>query len=677
VEESPHKTNTGVQLIIHRTMKDNELAQAGDSAGALLPCPANSPHRILVVDDDSHARQLNLELLAGAGYHAEGVKDGAAGWDALQAKSYDLIVTDNKMPKMTGMEMIEKLRAARMAVPVILATESAPTHAFDGKPWLKPDATLQRPFSNDDLLAAVRRVLRPDDGRQEARTEQTLRASEISYRRLFEAAKDGILILDADTGRINDVNPFLTELLGFSHSEMIGKTVGELSPFKDLVSNQAMLERLQQDGYVRYEDLPLETRDGRHIAVEFVSNVYQAGDRKVIQCNVRDITERKKAEVIANRLAAIVESSDDAIIGKDLNSIITSWNRGAEKIFGYTASEMLGTSIRRLIPADRQNEEDWLLEKIQRGERVEHFDTLRQTKDGRLINLSVTASPIKDATGKVIGLSQVARDISDHKEVENMIRHLNAELEQRVIERTAQLKVANIELEAFSYSVSHDLRAPLRHVMGFLELLRKDAGPTLSKKSLGHLTTVSQAAKRMGRLIDELLAFSRIGQAKLQKKEVNLDRLVQEALRDFQGETKERKIVWDIHSLPAVRADRALLRLVLVNLISNAVKFTGTRAEAKIEIGCAPGGNGETVIFIRDNGAGFDPRYAGKLFGVFQRLHSQEEFEGTGIGLANVQRIIHRHGGRTWAEGVVDGGATFYFSIPKQNGGLHGHGSNL
>ena len=169
----------------------------------------------------------------------------------------------------------------------------------------------------------------------------------------------------------------------------------------------------------------------------------------------------------------------------------------------------------------------------------------------------------------------------------------------------------------------------------------------------------------MGHLIDDLLAFSRIGKSVMQKTAINLDELVRETLGDFQAETKERNIAWEIHPLRTVRADRALLRLVLVNLVSNAVKFTGARAEAKIEIGCVPGGDAGTVIFIRDNGAGFDPRYAGKLFGVFQRLHSYDEFEGTGIGLANVQRIIHRHGGRAWAEGVVDGGATFYFSIPK------------
>jgi light-regulated signal transduction histidine kinase (bacteriophytochrome) len=234
------------------------------------------------------------------------------------------------------------------------------------------------------------------------------------------------------------------------------------------------------------------------------------------------------------------------------------------------------------------------------------------------------------------------------------------------------LETANKELEAFSYSVSHDLRAPLRHVIGFVELLQQDAAPSLSGKSLQQLTTISQSAKRMGELIDDLLAFSRVGRAELQKTDVNLDELLRDTLGDFQAETRVRSITWNIHPLPPVRADRALLRMVLVNLISNAVKFTGARAEAKIEIGCAPNGTNETVIFIRDNGAGFDPQYADKLFGVFQRLHSQAEFEGTGIGLANVQRIIHRHGGRVWAEGVVNGGATFYFSIPKQNGDPHG-----
>ena len=269
----------------------------------------------------------------------------------------------------------------------------------------------------------------PRDGMRvdqaEMRTEQAgqkIRASELTYRRLFEAARDGILILDVETGRIIDVNPFLVELLGFSHGEMVGKTVGELSPFKDIESNKVMLERLQKDGYVRYEDLPLETRDGRHVAVEFVCNVYQAGDQKVIQCNIRDITARKQEKIALTRLASIIESSDAAIIGKDLNSVITTWNKGAEKIFGYTASEMTGTSIMRLIPPDRHHEETQILGKIKLGESIEHFETRRQTKSGRLIDVSITASPIKEADGKVIGVSKVARDISRRKQGEERLR---------------------------------------------------------------------------------------------------------------------------------------------------------------------------------------------------------------------------------------------------------------
>ena len=228
-----------------------------------------------------------------------------------------------------------------------------------------------------------------------------------------------------------------------------------------------------------------------------------------------------------------------------------------------------------------------------------------------------------------------------------------------------QLETANKELEAFSYSVSHDLRAPVRHIHGYAELLQKSASSALDEKSRHYLTTILDSGKQMATLIDELLSFSRMGQAEMRKINVSLDELFKEALKTLAPEMNGRSIVWKIDRLPQLYGDPTMLRLVLTNLVSNALKFTHKREDAKIEVGSMNSEQDHIVIFIRDNGVGFDMRYADKLFGIFQRLHREEEFEGTGIGLANVRRIIHRHGGRTWAEGSLNGGATFYFLLPK------------
>jgi PAS domain S-box-containing protein len=376
------------------------------------------------------------------------------------------------------------------------------------------------------------------------RAEEALIASEVRYRRLFEAAIEGILILDAETGMVVDVNQFLIEKLGFSREAFLGKKVWELGFIKDIIANQDNFAELQQKEYICYEDKPLETSDGRRIEVEFVSYVYEVNHKKIIQCNIRDLTERKRAE---------------------------------EKI-----------------------------------------------------------------------------------------RKLNEELEQKVVDRTAQLAAANKEMEAFSYSVSHDLRAPLRHLAGFVELLNNRAPESLDEKSKHYLTVISDSAQQMGRLVDDLLSFSRMGRAEMMRKQVNFDHLVKEVLGELQTDMKGRSILWKIDPLPEVSGDPSMLRLVFVNLVSNAIKFTRKQPQARIEIGCISDNPEEKVFFVKDNGAGFDMRYVDKLFGLFQRLHRTEEFEGTGVGLANVQRIIHRHGGRTWAESSLEGGAIFYFSLPKQ-----------
>jgi PAS domain S-box-containing protein len=375
-----------------------------------------------------------------------------------------------------------------------------------------------------------------------------------------------------------------------------------------------------------------------------------------------DIRERRTEEEASARLAAIVNSSNDAIIGKNLESVVTSWNAGAEKMFGYRAPEMIGRPITLLIPADRQAEEAHIIERIRRGESVEHFETQRVARDGHLIDISVTVSPIKDKRGRIVGASKVARDITERRRADEEIRRLNTELEQRVTERTTDLEATNRELEAFTYSVSHDLRAPLRAMDGFSEAVLEDYGSLLPEEGRRDLQTIRQAAQRMGRLIDDLLAFSRLSRAPLKKQDIDMTALVRDVLKELAPLREGRKIEVRLADLPACTGSPSMLEQVWVNLIANAFKYTRRREEAVVEIGCRVEA-GENVYFVRDNGAGFDMKYAHKLFAVFQRLHGAEEFEGTGAGLAIVQRIVQRHGGRVWVEAAVDSGATFYFTL--------------
>jgi len=261
---------------------------------------------------------------------------------------------------------------------------------------------------------------------------------------------------------------------------------------------------------------------------------------------------------------------------------------------------------------------------------------------------------------------EINSDISARKRAEEQLHRVNRELEHRVEERTHALEAANKELEAFAYSVSHDLRAPLRHLAGFAELLQTHAASALDDKSRRYTSMIVQSASRMGNLIDDLLAFSRVGRTDLTTTTVALEHVVGDAWSEVrQRDADGRDVVWRVGALPRVAGDRALLRMVWLNLIANAVKFTRPRAQAHIEVGTLDTAGGECVVFIKDDGVGFDMKYVDKLFGVFQRLHRTEDFEGTGIGLATVQRIVHRHGGRVWAESRENEGATFYVALPK------------
>jgi len=267
----------------------------------------------------------------------------------------------------------------------------------------------------------------------------------------------------------------------------------------------------------------------------------------------------------------------------------------------------------------------------------------------------------------VTQLANRAWDIILAKRADDEIKKLNEDLEKRVVVRTTELTAVNDELEAFTYSVSHDLRAPLRHIHGFVDLLVQTSGQNLDDKGKRYLATISKAASQMGNLVDDLLTFSRMGRTEIKKHTIDLENMVHGVMDEMKYELRERDIEWKVGGFAPVYGDPSLLRLVMVNLISNAVKFTRQRDKAVIEIGSYTEA-GEDVVYVKDNGAGFDMRYVDKLFGVFQRLHSIEEFEGTGIGLANIRRIISRHGGRTWAEGTIGTGAAFYFSLPSKDG---------
>jgi PAS domain S-box-containing protein len=383
--------------------------------------------------------------------------------------------------------------------------------------------------------------------------------------------------------------------------------------------------------------------------------------RRRVEAELRQARDHLEIEVAERtQQAGLLDLSHDSIFVRDMSDVITYWNRGARELYGWTAEEAVGKRADELLQTVYPVPVEKIYAELLRSGRWDG-ELEKARADGTRLVISARWSLRRDEQGRPAAILATNNDITERKRWEQEILSLNQELGKR----SAQLEASNKELEAFAYSVSHDLRAPLRHVAGFSELLQKSTASLLDQKSHRYVGIILESAKRMGYLIDDLLAFSRIGRAETHKTMVNLGQLVEEALRDVRQDTDRRDIVWRVGELSACYGDRSMLRLVFVNLISNAVKFTRTRARAEIEIGSLNQEQKEMVVFIRDNGVGFDMKYVSKLFGVFQRLHRPETFEGTGIGLATVQRIVNRHGGRVWAEGVVDQGATFYFSLSK------------
>jgi PAS domain S-box-containing protein len=627
---------------------------------------------------------------------------------------------------------------------------------------------------------------------QREKAESQLRDSSAQLRVALEAGEIGEWEVDLATGSIA-TSRLHDRIFGYSepqHGWDIERFLAHLHADdrdqirRDFASCVAVSAEWNQEFRILRPDGVVRTLWARGKLVEPT-----AGKCRRMLGIVIDITELQRAEERAMQLAAIVDSSADAIIGKNLDSIITSWNPGAERMFGYSAAEMVGTSTERLIPLERACEEQRLLDQVKRGLHVDQFETVRICKDRSCVDVSVTMSPIRNSAGEIIAASHIARDVSErnrgqraleesearfrqladsmpdvvwasspdgvidyynhrwfertgqlenagcvqdwtafvhpddlassvatwnrsletgaprcvdyrlfdarsgayrwhlgqavavHNESGAIVRWYGTEtdvhalktaqadlesshktLEQRVQDRTVELAAANEELEAFSYSVSHDLRAPLRAVNGFSRIVAEEHAAALGAEGKRYLQTIQTSAIEMGQLLDDLLAFSRMGRESMKVVDIDTRDLVDSAFATFQSVAQVRCIEFAVHDLPPCRGDLALLRQVWINLLSNALKYTRNCALTSITVGAESSGD-TPVFFIRDNGVGFDMKYAGKLFGVFQRLHRSDEFEGTGVGLALVQRIIRRHGGRIWAEAQPNAGATFFFTL--------------
>ena len=507
----------------------------------------------------------------------------------------------------------------------------------------------------------------PAADRNQKQTQQL--TSDEQFRLMVEQVKDYAIFMLGPQGHVLSWNSGAEQIKGYRPEEIIGKHFSIFYPKEDVKAGlpQRELEIASSAGSMDVMGWRLRKDGSRFWAAITITALHdREGNVTGFAKMTRDITERRDTEEALlksrNMFERLFESSPDAVVVVDSNGLIRRVNQQAEVLFGFMREEMIGHRIEQLIPEryhkrHRQHRRNYFSDPRARKMGI-GLELYGRNQDGREIPVDIMLTPIEtsDGTWAVAAI----RDITRQKQNEGKIAELNAALRTQV----EQLALSNRELEAFSYSVSHDLRAPLRHVIGFVDLLNARELTALDDKSRHYLEVISEAAKKMGNLIDDLLAFSRMGRSEMMKTTVDMGQIVDDVVQELSEEAKDREIKWDIAKFPAVVGDAAMLRQVMVNLVANAVKFTRPRSEAKIAIG-AVDEEIETRFFVRDNGVGFDEAYINKLFGLFQRLHAAEEFEGTGVGLAIVQRIVMRHGGKVWAEGAVDGGATFWFSLPK------------
>jgi PAS domain S-box-containing protein len=618
--------------------------------------------------------------------------------------------------------------------------------------------------------------------------EQALRASEERFAKLFREAPEAMTLVRAADGAYLDVNQEWERRTGFARQEAIGRTSLDIGVWQEPQEREAMVRAMRGAGSVGDLEFAMRRRDGTVRRTLLHGATVEIGAERCWLFVLRDITERKQAAETRAQLAAVVETSSDAIILSDADMRIVSWNAAAQRMFGWTPAEAVGQKVALIVPPERLHETLQNTERLLQGQSPSAFETVRVAKDGRrldvqiglsgvydgegrlqlvagifrdvterkraeqslreseqrfraLVDLSsdwywvtdadhrftfregeillrmgippeadygkrrwelgflnmseadwaahrallerreefrdllvarrsadgrvhwatISGRPLHDAAGEFLGYHGTGRDVTRQVQAEERLRRFNVELERKVLERTAELDAANKELEAFTYTVSHDLRAPLRAIDGFSRMLEQRSTAALDDEARGLLQRVRAAARRMGQLIEDLITFSRIGRGALHRRAVDLSALAKLVAKELESGAPERRVEWRLAEGLSAHADPGLARVVLENLLGNAWKYSAKTPRAVIEFARTDAGE----FVVRDNGAGFDPAHSEGLFQPFRRLHAAEEFEGTGIGLATVKRIVERHGGSVRGEGAVGSGAAFYFTLPE------------
>lgn len=612
---------------------------------------------VILLVDDKPANILALEgLLAGPERTMLNAYSGEEALKIALEKKLDLIILDVQMPNMDGFEVAKILQSNKKTreIPIIFASAEKKEHASILKGFGEGAVDyLFKPLDPDLTRAKVSVLLKVHMQKKELIEKNALLEKSAV---LINNSADIIGIIDTATLKIEEINRAFTTLSGYSEQEARDTSLL-------FFLHAADRARVQELSAVRNEMLSFETRIYcKDRSIKWLDwNVVVKNHKWFI--NARDITEIKHVERIRNYLATVVKQSNDSIYIHDHDGNIISWNEGAERIYGYGESEALQMKIWNIIPEYLQPETQALVSRILEGDKIEFMETKRVTKHGKLVDVLFSASVIADPGSSHPSIVITERDITRQKLADQQIRQLNVSLQKNI----QQLQATNRELESFSYSVSHDLRAPLRALNGNAHILEEDFGPKLEDEAKKILAKITFNVRKMDGLINDLLSFSKVGKKEVRKSIVNMEEIVRNVASEVAtGAPVPINVI--IHPLPEAFGDYAMLNQVWTNLISNAVKYSSKNEQPVVEVGFS-GELADGEYYVKDNGAGFDMAYAGKLFGTFQRLHDSSEFEGTGIGLAIVHRIITKHGGTIRAYAEPDKGATFWFRIPSDTEG--------